>query len=131
MMISAVRNGDPIGKGLFEQLFNKLYVFKSSGRGRNCGRHHTGQSNRQAQMSAFKQIAANQVHTILVQFKRGAGRFKNLWQQSKGSISNYETKQRRPIRQNWPCLLSVLRAEEKGSEKCFFDPRWTICGKKN
>lgn len=50
---------------------------------------------------------------------------------SKGSISNYETKQRRPIRQNWPCLLSVLRAEEKGSEKCFFDPRWTICGKKN
>lgn len=42
-----------------------------------------------------------------------------------------ETKQRRPIRQNWPCLLSVLRAEEKGSEKCFFDPRWTICGKKN
>ena len=44
---------------------------------------------------------------------------------------NYETKQTGPIRQNWPCSLSVLRAEEKGSEKCCFDPRWTICGKKN
>ena len=62
--------------------------------------------------------------------KRGGTLQKSL-AASMGSISNYETKQTGPIRQNWPCSLSVLRAEETGSEKCFFDPRWTICGKKN
>ena len=52
--------------------------------------------------------------------KRGGTLQKSL-AASMGSISNYETKQTGPIRQNWPCSLSVLRAEEKGLEKCFFN----------